>query len=170
MRLDDAGQIALDDQLQPRRPGDPKPGREAAPVFEQSVQSRYLDEAGRELPNPIPLSPPVGYKKAPSIADQMRAMIRQASYEASQMGAETEEEANDFDVGEDMEPHSPWEHDFDINPEYEALLALQSAPPGTPPRASAAPPAAPPSAPPVADPQHQAPVAGTAPGLPQGAR
>jgi len=112
-----------------RRLGDPLPGTEQPFVREQSVQSRYLDAAGREIPNPTPLAPPVGYVKRPTIAEQMRQMIRQASYEAANMGAETEEEANDFDVGEDMEPNSPWEHDFDIDPAYEMMLARQSAPP-----------------------------------------
>jgi len=112
-----------------RGPTDPLPGTEQQEVFEQSVQSLYLDSEGREVPNPLPIAPPVGYRKQPTIADQMRQMIRMASYEARTAGAETEEEANDFDVGEDMDPHSPWEHDFEIDPAMEALLALQSRPP-----------------------------------------
>lgn len=114
--------------------------------YEQSVQSQYLDEHGREKPNPTPMQPPIGYKKQPTIAEQMRAAIRQASLEAAQMGQETEEEANDFDVGEDMEPHSPWEHDFDVDPALEHMLALRSKPPAkkevqqAPPSAPVAPP------------------------------
>jgi len=98
-------------------------------TYEQSVQSLYLDDKGRELPNPVPMQPPVGYVKRPSIAEQMRAMIQQVSYEASMAGQETEEEANDFDVDEDFEPESPWEHEFEVDPTMEAMLALRSRPP-----------------------------------------
>jgi len=103
-----------------------------APLRERSVQSQYLDAEGRELPNPTPVAPPVGYKRQPTIAEQMRQMIRQASYEASQMGAETEAEANDFDVGEDMEPDSPYENDFEPDPALEHMIALRSRPPAAP--------------------------------------
>lgn len=130
--LYDEGQTDLENYLANRRPSDPLPGREAIPTFEVSVQSRYLDLHGRELPNPTPLAPPVGYKKQPTIAEQMRAMIRQASFEARQMGAETEEEANDFDVGEDFDPTTPYEHDFEMDPALEAMLALSSKPPRAP--------------------------------------
>lgn len=103
-----------------------------AATFEQSVQSRYLDADGREIPNPVPMQPPVGYRKQPTIAEQMRAMIRQASLEAAQSGMETEEEANDFDVDDEYDPTSPWEHDFDPDPAMEVMLARQSAKPKAP--------------------------------------
>jgi len=96
---------------------------------EISVQEQYLDHNGHELPNPTPMQPPVGYVRHKTIAEQMREMIRMASYEAAAAGAESEEEANDFDVGEDMEPSSPWEHDFEVDPALEAMIALQSKPP-----------------------------------------
>lgn len=106
----------------------PPPSGEASPIFEQSVQQSYLDDFGREIPNPTPLAPPIGYKRSPSIAEQMRAMIRQVSEEAKMSGAETEEEANDFDVGDpfDYDPETPYEHDFEVDPTMEALIALQS--------------------------------------------
>lgn len=105
---------------------------ELEPYWERSVASQYLDALGREIPNSTPVAPPVGYKRAPSIAEQMRQMIKMASYEAAQSGAETEAEANDFDVGEDFEPESPYEHDFEIDPAFEMMLARQSAPPSQP--------------------------------------
>lgn len=109
------------------------PSGETAPVFEQSVQQSYLDAYGREIPNPTPLAPPIGYKRSPSIAEQMRAMIRQVSEEAKMAGAETEDEANDFDVGDpfDYDPETPYEHDFEVDPTMEALIALQSRRPKT---------------------------------------
>lgn len=111
--------------------------------LEQSVQSLYLDENGHEKPNPVPMQPPVGYRRQPTIAEQMRMMIRTASLEAAQAGAETEEEANDFDVGEDMEPHSPWENDFEPDPALDHMLALASMPPVQATAAAPSPAAAP---------------------------
>lgn len=115
-----------------RKPTEPLAGTEQAFKIEASVQSRYLNEHGHEIPNPTPLAPPIGYIKQPSIADQIRAQVRALSLEALQRGEESEEEANDFDVGEDYEPSSPWEHDFDVDPALEAMLALQSAHPEQP--------------------------------------
>jgi len=137
----------------PRRPFDPLPGLEQPATFEQSVQSQYLDEHGREKPNPLPLAPPVGYVKRKTIAETIREAIAQASFEAAQRGAETEAEANDFEVGEDMDPYSPWENDFEIDPALEAMLALQSAPPApkapAPPASSSATPSSTPTATPT---------------------
>lgn len=99
------------------------------PQRERSTQEMYLDEHGREIPNPVPMDPPVGYVKSPSIADLIRQQIKAVSAEAAMAGFETEEEANDFDIGDDDEPHSPWENDFDIDPVYEHMLARMSAPP-----------------------------------------
>lgn len=93
---------------------------------ETPISNAYQDAFGREILSSVPVEPPLGYVKRPSIADQIRDAIRQASIEAHAAGAETEEEANDFDVDEDMEPTSPWENDFEVNPLYESLLALQS--------------------------------------------
>lgn len=121
----------------------PVPEGEEAPVFEQSVQALYLDAYGREKPNPIPLEPPIGYVKRPTVAETMRQMIQQASYEAKQAGAETEEEANDFDVDEEFDPVSPWEHDFEPDPVLDRMIALASRPPAPPAAAPAAPPAEP---------------------------
>jgi len=109
------------------------PEGESPYQLEQSVQSQYLDAQGRELPNPMPLEPPVGYKRHKTIAETMREMIRTASEEAKMAGAETEEEANDFDVDEDWDPTTPYEHDFDPDPILERMIALQSRPPAPAP-------------------------------------
>jgi len=128
----DTVQIDLEDAIA-------KVASDLNPLREESVQARYLDEHGREKPNPTPMAPPIGYRRQPTIAEQMRQMIQLASLEAAQAGAETEEEANDFDVGEDMEPNPPYEHDFDPDPALEHMLALASRPPQDPAAPSAAP-------------------------------
>lgn len=73
-----------------------------------------IDARGRELPDPTPIAPPIGYKRAPSLAEQIREMVRseRLAQEAAAMGYETFEEADDFDVG-DLDPTSPYENDFD---------------------------------------------------------
>jgi len=74
-----------------------------------------LDKDGRFLPDPVPMAPPVGYVKQESMSDIVRRMVqgehlRLAALEA---GQETFDEAEDFDVGDDFDPTSPYEEIFD---------------------------------------------------------
>lgn len=73
----------------------------------------YIDENGREVLDDTPVALPVSFKRPPTLQEQMRAMIKQMSIEASQEGAETLEEADDFDIGDDYDPTSPYEVHFD---------------------------------------------------------
>lgn len=71
-----------------------------------------LDEKGRELLDSKPMQPPVGYKRQPSLAEQIREQVRLAKLELQYEVAETEDEADDFDIPDDpIEPNSPWEND-----------------------------------------------------------
>lgn len=72
-------------------------------------------ERGREIPDPTPMAPPVGFKPAPSLADQIREMVRseRLAREVAEAGYETFEEADDFDVGDDFDPSTPYEESFD---------------------------------------------------------
>lgn len=74
-----------------------------------------LDELGRENPDPRPLAPPLGHVKQDSLQDLMRQMIvsHQLAQEAAAVGAETFEEADDFDIGDDYDPTSPYEQEFE---------------------------------------------------------
>lgn len=80
-----------------------------------SAREKRLDEKGREIVSPLPMEPPVGYRKQPSMVEIIREQIRSAQLAqwAEQQGYETFEEADDFEIGDDFEPHSPWENDFD---------------------------------------------------------
>lgn len=103
---------------------------------------------GMEFPNPVPQAPPLGYKKQPSLMDNIRDMIRRASEEAAHQGFETEEEADDFEVGDDYDPMdrtTPWEAHFHPGVQ-EALLPRQapSKPVADPPRGGSDRPPAPP--------------------------
>lgn len=101
-----------------------------------------LDFRGREIPDPTPIAPPIGYKRQPSLAEQIRAMVRseRLAQEAEQAGFETFEEADDFNVGDDFDPHSPYENDFDPpvselrrrSEAEEAAVAASSEPAPTP--------------------------------------
>lgn len=59
-----------------------------------------LDEFGREILNPIPVAPPIGYNPEVSVMDRLHQMLA-ARLEQLQGGDtldESEEEANDFDI------------------------------------------------------------------------
>lgn len=66
---------------------------------------------GEAMLDPKPMQPPLGYKRQPSLADQIRQQVLAAKLEALDALEETEEEADDFEVGEDFEPVSPHEND-----------------------------------------------------------
>lgn len=75
-----------------------------------------LSERGREIPDPTPVSPPIGYKKHVSQADRLREMIRSAklAQAAEEQGFETFEEAEDFNIPDDpIDPNTPYEELFD---------------------------------------------------------
>lgn len=89
-----------------------------APIYEKFDNSdgrQVHDERGREIPDPTPIAPPVGYRKQPSLHEQVREALLaeklRMAYEEGKM--ETFEEADDFDVGDDFDPTSPYEADFD---------------------------------------------------------
>ncbi|AXH73283.1 MAG: hypothetical protein [Microviridae sp.] len=124
----------------------------------------FLDEFGREIPDPVPMAPPLGFRAAPTMAEIVRQQImgERLRQEAAAMGKESWDEADDFDVGDDFDPSSPWEEQFD--PVGYAPGALQ--------RHEAAFQAAQATgvAPPAQAPSKGAPVAGTAtPSAPGGA-
>lgn len=74
-----------------------------------------LNTDGQEILDPTPIAPPLGYTRQPSLAEQIRAMVvsEKLRLEAMEAGAETFEESDDFDVGDDFDPQSEWENDFD---------------------------------------------------------
>lgn len=65
---------------------------------------------GRELPDPTPLELPAGTKRPETLQDQIRRLIRtDVSAYAEDHGAESFEDANDFDIDDD-EPESRATH------------------------------------------------------------
>jgi len=107
-----------------------------------------LDERGRELLDGRPMEPPVGYNPQPSLMDRIRKMVTDAQIQRdlAKAGAETFDEANDFDVGDDFDPSSPWEQYYEPTP-FEAFIkeqeqAQKAEPPREPPSGGAAQPPA----------------------------
>lgn len=80
--------------------------------FHPATGEQVHDAAGYEMPDPTPVAPPVGYVQSPTIREQMRAMIAEHAHQVEMAGFESEEEANDFDVGDDFEPSSEAELDY----------------------------------------------------------
>lgn len=134
--------------------------------FEEEMPLRAtLDERGHEVVSNVPMQPPLGYKKEPSVTDRIREMVRSEMLrkEAAAAGLETMEEADDFDIADDpVDPSTPFEENFDppappaekltaeeweereraryTSDEYKKLKETR-----TPPEGGAAPPPAPPA-------------------------
>lgn len=70
-----------------------------------------LNDRGQLVPDPTPMAPPIGYKPQPSMVDLIRKEVLRVSQEARRAGFESEEEADDFEVGDDFTPSSPYELD-----------------------------------------------------------
>lgn len=72
------------------------------------------DEHGREILDPTPMQPPLGYKRTPTLSEQIAQQVRQMKLEILQGDSvveESEDDADDFQVGDDFEPLSPYEND-----------------------------------------------------------
>jgi len=71
------------------------------------------DKNGAELLDSTPMQPPLGYKRTPTLSEQIAAQVRQMKIELlnDESIMETDEEADDFEVGDDFEPMSKYEND-----------------------------------------------------------
>lgn len=79
------------------------------------LAAKGLNPDGTQVLDPTPIAPPVGYKKHPSMVEIVRDMVKseRLAQAAREAGAETLEEAEDFDVQDEYLMESPWENDFD---------------------------------------------------------
>lgn len=69
------------------------------------------NERGEEILDPTPIQPPLGYKRPPTLSEQIRAQVVAAKLDELYSMEETQEEADDFEVGDDFTPLSPHEND-----------------------------------------------------------
>lgn len=75
------------------------------------VKPRY------EKVDPTPLAPPVGFIRHPSLAEQIRDMVRseRLAHDLDAQGVESFEESDDFEIPDDpRDPATPYEENFDI--------------------------------------------------------
>lgn len=82
-----------------------------------------LTPTGQLVPDPVPMAPPVGFRPQPSLPELIRQQVRLASLEAARNGDESFEEADDFDVGDDVELKSPYELDAESEVPIRVLRA-----------------------------------------------
>lgn len=111
----------------------------------QKLQAE-LDKNGHEVVDNTPMAPPLGYKKQPTMVEHIRNMVRSEMLrrEVAKAGAETFEEADDFDIADDpIDPSTPYEEVFDppVAPDGKVIPAPSVKPSSTEPAAAA--PAAP---------------------------
>lgn len=74
------------------------------------------------IPDPVPIAPPIGYKRQPTMTELIRNAVKseRLALEAELAGYETFEESEDFDVGDDFDtPVSP--HEFEGQPSISEL-------------------------------------------------
>lgn len=104
----------------------------------EEPREAHLDENGHEVVSSVPVAPPLGYKKQPTMVEHIRNLVRSEHLRvaAEAAGQESFEEADDFEVGDDFDPSSPYEEVFD--PPVDPSGAVVPAP--APPVAPAAPP------------------------------
>lgn len=76
-----------------------------------------LNDRGHEVLDQTPMAKSLGFREQKSLAQQMREMVTSelARRSAIAAGYETFEEADDFCVGDDYDPHSPHELDEEVD-------------------------------------------------------
>jgi len=92
--------------------------------YAKKLLSKGLHPDGSPILDPTPLAPPIGYKKAPSMVEIVRDMVRseKLAQAAREAGHETFEESEDFDVGDEPDVMtSPWENQYE--PDLKDILA-----------------------------------------------
>lgn len=73
-----------------------------------------LDADGNEVLDRTPIAIPAGFKRPESLQEQIQRCVRHSLSEMSAAaGGETFEEADDFEVDDEVDPASPYETFFD---------------------------------------------------------
>lgn len=79
-----------------------------------------LTESGAEILDDTPVSIPMRIVRGQYHTEQIQRLVAlELSRQAGLQEFETWEESNDFDVGDDYEPTSPWEEDIDSEDRYQ---------------------------------------------------
>lgn len=91
-------------------------------VQEKWAHKGLTSDGSMEIPDPEPMAPPVGYVKQQSITERIRQMVHDSRVQAAleAQGEETFDEANDFNVEDELFPESVYELPDDVIPMYPA--------------------------------------------------
>lgn len=69
---------------------------------------------GREYPDPVPMSPPIGYEPPSDLLQMLEQLFKRGKAVLEAAEIETEEEANDFDIPDDpVDLLTPYEKVFE---------------------------------------------------------
>ena len=86
--------------------------------------AQKYNHKGEELPDPTPMELPVGFTRPPTIEELFARLVLDpaAQRELAENGIETEEEANDFDVEDEMpDPTSPYQREDNLVTESDEM-------------------------------------------------
>lgn len=83
--------------------------RDAVRAFQQKYNER-----GEEMPDPTPVEVPLGFRKPPTLHEQIKMFIRTEEFRraAAREGVENFEEANDFELGDEEFDEVPTVHEM----------------------------------------------------------
>lgn len=84
--------------------------------YHAKLIARGLDPAtGHYVPDRVPMAPPIGYKRHPTVSEMIRDQVRSEHLRQALIAAgdETFEEADNFDIPDDHDRESPYEVHFD---------------------------------------------------------
>lgn len=81
-----------------------------------TVERGMLNIRGHEVVSNEVIEPPLGFLDQPDLMETIRRMIRSEEFRRANEGEESFEEADDFDVEDDIDPASPYEMYFDPHP------------------------------------------------------
>lgn len=82
---------------------------------ERRVKQNGYDERGREVGDPKPVATPAGFRRPPTLQEQIRSLVRHENYQKLVDSGEIEsfEDADDFDVDDDVPMLTPYENSAD---------------------------------------------------------
>lgn len=87
--------------------------------------------SGKEYPDPVPMAAPLGYEPPLGLMDLLQMFVRRSREEDNENGIEeTEEEANDFEVGDPEDHLTEYEKVFMPKPAPAAVSGSPVVPPG----------------------------------------
>ena len=116
----DTGEVFDDDAVSPvEAVGKRLVFRTSIASYARKLFARGQDLLGREIPDEVPVAPPLGYIRQPSMVEHMREMVRSELLrrEALSAGFESFDEADDFDVpDEDPLEFSGYEYEAVFEP------------------------------------------------------